>query len=124
MQGGQDHPTTIHCPNADLRDEGEFLGLTVDELRMELQKQKKLLKKVKDEAESELAALRSREEAALREKEAALSEKEATLKEKNAVEEEREQFRAVMSQLKEEGDALRKELRLPGGAGERLRKSK
>eukprot|EP00519_Triparma_laevis_P008565 CAMPEP_0182519430 /NCGR_PEP_ID=MMETSP1321-20130603/45094_1 /TAXON_ID=91990 /ORGANISM="Bolidomonas sp., Strain RCC1657" /LENGTH=216 /DNA_ID=CAMNT_0024727407 /DNA_START=413 /DNA_END=1059 /DNA_ORIENTATION=- len=72
-RGGQDHPTTLHRPNADLRDEEKFGGLAdVDELRMELQKQKKLLKKVKDEAESELAAAQRREEAAQRREEVAL----------------------------------------------------
>ena len=44
---------------------------------MELQEQKKLLKKVKDEAESELEASLRREEAAQRREEAALREKEA-----------------------------------------------
>ncbi|GMH81573.1 hypothetical protein TrST_g8901 [Triparma strigata] len=110
--GAQDHPTqhlqsTLH---ATLPDEGNFGGLTVHQLRIELQEHKKFLKKVKEEAESELAVSRSREEAALKEKEAALREKEA------ALEEERKKFTAVMSQLGEEGDILRKKLRRTDGA--------
>ncbi|GMH82415.1 hypothetical protein TrST_g12581 [Triparma strigata] len=109
LQGGQDHPTTLHRTNADLRDEENHGALNVRELRMELQTQKKLLKKVKDEAELELAASLRREEAALREKEAALRREEAALREKeaalrreaDAVEEERKKFLAVISQIKE-----------------------
>jgi len=101
-RGRQDHPTTLHRPNADLRDEEKFGGLAdVDELRMELQKQKKLLKKVKDEAESELAAAQRREEAALREKEAALREKEDAQRREEAAQRREE---AAASQL----DAERK----------------
>ncbi|GMH98947.1 hypothetical protein TrVE_jg3046 [Triparma verrucosa] len=115
---------------------------------MELDKQKKL----KDEAESELAAERLVKEAALREKEAALkreeaalSEKEAALKreeaalkreeaalkreeaalrEKAALEEERKKFTAVMSQLGGGGDTLRKKLRPPDGADASLAHAK
>ncbi|GMI09798.1 hypothetical protein TrVE_jg7395 [Triparma verrucosa] len=102
-RGGQDHPTTHHS-NAALRDEGKFGGLAdVDELRMELQKEKKLLKKVKDEAESELAAVQRREEAAQRREEAALREKEAALREKEAALREKE------AALREKEDAQRRE---------------
>ncbi|GMH96223.1 hypothetical protein TrST_g8694 [Triparma strigata] len=137
-RGGQDHPTTLHRPNAALRNEGKIGALNVDELRMELQKQKKLLKKVKDEAESELAAAQRREEAALKREEDALSEKEAalkreeaalkreeaTLREKAVLEEERKKFTAVMSQIGEEGDTLWKKLRRTDGADASLAHAK
>ncbi|GMH69742.1 hypothetical protein TrST_g3800 [Triparma strigata] len=116
LQGGQDHPTTLHRTNADLRNEGKLGALNIDELRMELQTQKKLLKKVKDEAESEVAAALRREEAALRREEAALRREEAALRENAASEEERKKFTAVMSQLGEEGDTLQKKLRRLDGA--------
>ena len=136
-QGGHNHPSSLHSTlGATLNDE----GLTV-QLMTELEKEKKLRAK----AESELAAERLVKEAALkekgaalrekgaalREKEAALSEKEAALKreeaaltEKAAVEEERKDFSAVMSQLREEGDTLRKKLRSLDEVGERLRGAK
>lgn len=134
-QGAHDNPTPLHSTHhASLQDEGKIGGLTVQELMTELEKQKQLLKKVKDEAESELAAALRREEAALNEKEAALkreeaalSEKEealkreeAALREKAALEEERKKFSAVMSRLEKEGDTLRKMLHRPHGVGERL----
>ena len=64
-QGAHDHPTPLHSScHAFLHDGEEIGGLTVHQLRMELDKKKKL----KDEAESELAAERLVKEAALREK--------------------------------------------------------
>ncbi|GMH83939.1 hypothetical protein TrST_g13115 [Triparma strigata] len=101
-QGGRIHPTPLHSTLG---------GPTFQELLTELEKEKKL----KNDAESELAAALRRETAALREKEAALKREEAALREKAALEEERKKFSAVMSQLGEEGDTLRKKLRPPGG---------
>ncbi|GMI07358.1 hypothetical protein TrVE_jg10068 [Triparma verrucosa] len=137
-QVGRDHPTALHCTHhASLQDEGEIGGQTVHLLRMELEKEKEFkanaesemaaalcekdaaLKREKAALSEKDAALRREEaalrekEAALREKEAALRETEAALKEKAALEEEPKNFSAVMSQLGEEGDTLRKKLRHP-----------
>ena len=64
-------------------------------------------------------ALREKE-AAMKREEAALKREETALREKGVLEEERKKFTAVMSQLGEEGDTLRKKLRHTDGAGERL----
>ncbi|GMH82827.1 hypothetical protein TrVE_jg2134, partial [Triparma verrucosa] len=76
-QGAHDHPTPLDSLGATLRDEGEIGGRTVHLLRMELEKEKKL----KDEAESELAAERLLKEATQRREEAAQRREEAALKE-------------------------------------------
>ena len=75
---------------------------------------------VKEAALREKEAALKREESALSEKEAALKREEAALREKAALEEERKKFTAVMSQLGGGGDTLRKKLRPPDGADERL----
>lgn len=123
--GVQDHPTTHDYAVADktrdswdrgtdshktIREERNFGGLTVQELSA-LREQKKLLKNDKNNVETELAAECLVKEDALRGKESAL-------------EEERKNLSVIISQLKEENDALRNILRRSSGPGERLRGAK
>ncbi|GMH62101.1 hypothetical protein TrLO_g3227 [Triparma laevis f. longispina] len=84
-----------------IREERNFGGLTIQELSA-LREQKKLLKNDKNNVETELAAECLVKEDALRGKESAL-------------EEERKNLSVIISQLKEENDALRKILRRSSG---------
>ncbi|GMI10087.1 hypothetical protein TrVE_jg4413 [Triparma verrucosa] len=107
--GGQDHPTTLHHTNNDLHDDREVSALNVNELRMELQKKKKLLKKVKDEAASELAAERLLKEAAAAQLDVERKAKEANAEAVARLNAEKEEAAAQLdAERKAKDEAVRK----------------